>query len=85
MTNLKILKSIEEATVTKIHLLKLYQQHTLVLFLLDNNIGVFTGPQPPPQLNQVIQLLQLVVLKQIRYLFTPVIFGSSGLFLNRNW
>lgn len=60
-----IKKPIEEATVTKNSLAETVPTTYLGSnFLLDNNIGVFTVPSHHLQLNQVIQLLQLVVLKQ---------------------
>ena len=34
--------------VTKIHLLRLFQSHIVVEFLLESRSGVLTGPQPPP-------------------------------------
>ena len=34
--------------VTKIHLLRPFQSHIVVEFLLESRSGVLTGPQPPP-------------------------------------
>ena len=44
----KIMKLKAADDVTKIHLLRLFQSHIVVEFLLESRSGVLTGPQPPP-------------------------------------
>lgn len=82
-----IKKPIEEATVTKNSLAETVPTTYLGSnFLLDNNIGVFTGPQPPPPIESSNPATAACGTKtKLDIFFTPVIFGSSGLFLNRNW